>query len=302
MARLATLVRDRRLTRRIEQAQIYGWIVRKRLRAHLDGRLRRSRREPRQPIYLQPAHAVWQLGPRHLVVVGDSLAAGIGDPVPGLSLVGWADRLALALRSRSSAMDYTNLAVKGLTTSQIAARQLPLAQALAPDLIILSAGGNDLLARRWDPDAFRHAYAALLTGLLATGATVFTTSWHNLPLAVPMPTALAQRYSQRLAEAGAIVRAVSEALGAVCVDFWALPELLDARCYSADGTHPNARGYLCVAQILARVLAQHVGLPLDPSSLYHPAETYPAPAPRRTLVDRLPAYLRVGARHQEVLA
>jgi lysophospholipase L1-like esterase len=236
------------------------------------------------------------------VVVGDSLAAGVGDPVAGLSLVGWADRLALALWPHCPSMGYTNLAVKGLTTSQIATRQLPLAQALTPDLIILCAGGNDLLARRWDPAAFRHAYAALLADLLATGATVFTASWHNLPLAVSMPAALAQRYSRRLAEASAIVRAVSEALGAVCVDFWELPELLDTRCYSADGTHPNARGYLRVAQILARVLAQHTGLPLAPRSLYHPAEAGPVPAPRLTLAARLLAYVRVGAQRQEVPA
>ncbi|HVA91115.1 MAG TPA: MFS transporter [Chloroflexota bacterium] len=72
-------------------------------------------------------HPAQQRGLRHLVVVGDSLAAGVGDPVAGLSLVGWADRLALALWSQSPAMGYSNLGVKGLTTSQIATRQLPLA-------------------------------------------------------------------------------------------------------------------------------------------------------------------------------
>jgi lysophospholipase L1-like esterase len=236
------------------------------------------------------------------VVVGDSLAAGFGDPVPGLTLVGWADRLALALRQRCPHMGYSNLAITGLTTSQIAAGQLATVQALVPDLIILSAGGNDLLMRRWDPEAFRNSYAALLAGLIETGATVITTTWHNLPLAVSMPAALAGRYSSRLAEASAIVREVSAALGTVCIDFWQMPDLLDARCYSVDGTHPNARGYLRVAQVIAGEVAVRTGIAVAPGTLYHRAELCGVRAAPRPITSRLWTYLGFGATRREVEA
>ena len=121
---------------------------------------------------------------RHLVVVGDSLGLGFGERVRGLELVGWADRVAMALRALWPGVRYTNLATIGLTTEGIARTQLASALALRPDLIIVVAGGNDLLARRWDAAAFRAAYAELLASLVATGATVLTTTWHDVPAAV----------------------------------------------------------------------------------------------------------------------
>jgi lysophospholipase L1-like esterase len=287
--------------RAVRMAQSYGWVALKRLRGSLAG-TRRPRHAPRsfaQPYAADPCD---QPGPRRMVVLGDSLAAGFGDPVPGLALVGWADRVAVALQMHCPHMAYANLAVKGLTTSQIAAGQLAETRALAPDLIILSAGGNDLLARRWDPAAFRSAYTALLADLTQTGAVVFTATWHNLPLAVSMPAALAERYSRRLEEASAIVREVSAALHAVCVDLWRMPDLLDARCYSADGTHPNARGYLRVAKVIAGEVADRTGTAVRHEALYLQEELRTVPAAPPLIAARLWAYLGFGALYREVEA
>jgi lysophospholipase L1-like esterase len=286
--------RDSRLAHYLEIAPAHAWIARTWLRTRIGGAFRRPGRSIHGPDQHPMPSAGEQPGLRHLVVVGDSLAAGVGDPVASLTLVGWADRLALALRQQCPQMGYSNLAVGGLTTSQIADGQLAAARALAPDLLILCAGGNDLLARRWDPAAFRGAYTALLAGLIGTGAAVITTTWHNLPLAVSMPAVLAQRYSRRLAEASAIVREVSAAEGSTCVDFWNLPDLLDAHCYSADGTHPNARGYLRVAQMFASAVARQTGIEVADSALYQGSERGPAPAPRPSWATRLWAYLAHG--------
>jgi lysophospholipase L1-like esterase len=223
------------------------------------------------PTVACPDEAVGTGDCRQLVVVGDSLGAGLGDPVRGLELVGWADRLALALHSHYPGVRVTNLAQSGLTTAEIMHTQLDRALALRPHLIILIAGGNDLLARTWDPDAFRRAFSALLEQLLG-GATVLTTTWHDLPLAVSMPPALAHRFSLRLGEASSIVRRVSRDLGTPCLDFWHLPDLLDADCYSGDGIHPNARGYLRVAEVVADGLGRHAGMPLPYGALRSPSE------------------------------
>lgn len=249
-------------------ARAYGWIAWKRLR----GRIGRARTLQTAPMAMAAGAA--DLGDpamTRLVVVGDSLAAGIGDAVPGLRLVGWADRLAMALGRHCPQVRCANLAAGGLTTAQVAGRQLAGVRALAPDLIILCAGGNDLLSRRWDPAAFRRDYAALLAALLGTGATVITTTWHDVPRAVAMPAALAERFSRRLAEAGEVVREVSAAHGAVCVDFWRMPMLLDSQCYSADGIHPNALGYLRVAGMLAGSVAEVLGIALPPGAILHQA-------------------------------
>ena len=201
------------------------------------------------------------------MIVGDSLGAGRGDPVHGLELVGWAARLAVALRAQDTGVRVTNLARSGLKTVEIADTQVEPALQLQPDLIVLAAGGNDLLDREWDPHAFRRAYARLVERLQAGGATVITTTWHDVPSAVPMPPALARRFSRRLAQASHVVREVSHELGAACVDFWQLPDLLDADCYSRDGIHPNARGYLRVCEVIAEALSEHAGLNVPRSAL-----------------------------------
>lgn len=108
---------------------------------------------------------------------------------------------------------------------------------------------------------------ALLGSLLASGATVLTTTWHNVTLAVPMSPALARLLSQRLDQASAIVRGVSDELGAPCIDFWHMPDLLDAACCSTDGIHPNARGYHRVAGVVADALGRHTGVSVPHSVL-----------------------------------
>ena len=86
--------------------------------------------------------------------MGDSFTAGLGDPEP-LSpggMRGWADRIAEELSEGRTDFRYANLAVSGLLLRQILDRQLGPAIALKPDLVTLSAGGNDLVFHRSDPD------------------------------------------------------------------------------------------------------------------------------------------------------
>jgi lysophospholipase L1-like esterase len=219
--------------------------------------------------------AVSTVGCRRIAVVGDSLGAGLGDPVPDLELVGWADRIGLALRSYYHGVSITNLAQVHASTAEITCTQLEPTLALRPNLIIVTAGGVDLLSRTWDPGAFRIVYRTLLDQLLASGAIVLTTTWHNAPPAVLMRPALGRRFSRRIGEASMVVRAVSDELGATCLDFWHMPDLLDAGCYSCDGIHPNARGYLRVAEVIADGLARHAALAVPYSALRTKHERQP---------------------------
>ena len=260
--------------RREQPVRSTWWIARRRLRARLfalgntRGQTRVATASSHTTVHDQNQTA----NGRHIVVIGDSLAAGKGDPVVGLELVGWVDRLAVALRHHPAGVRITNLARNGLTTVDIIQSQLDPAMALRPDLIVVVAGGNDLMSRAWDAAAFRGTYGALLARLVISGATVMTTTWHNVPLAVSMPPALARQFSGRLGEASTAVREVSRALGVPCLDFWLMPDLLDSECYSVDGIHPNARGYLRVANVIADGLGRHGDLPVPCAALRSPAE------------------------------
>ena len=108
------------------------------------------------------------------VAMGDSFTAGLGDPEP-LSpggMRGWADRIAEELSEGRADFRYANLAVNGLVLREILDRQLGPAIALKPDLVTLSAGGNDLVFHRRDPDRLAATLDAAVGMLSATGATI----------------------------------------------------------------------------------------------------------------------------------
>ncbi|HOB58365.1 MAG TPA: SGNH/GDSL hydrolase family protein, partial [Rhodoglobus sp.] len=88
------------------------------------------------------------------VAIGDSFTEGIGDPEPQSpgGHRGWADRVAEVLSSQSTDFAYANLAIRGRLLQQISDEQVDSALALNPDLITVSAGGNDIIRPGTDPD------------------------------------------------------------------------------------------------------------------------------------------------------
>jgi lysophospholipase L1-like esterase len=98
--------------------------------------------QPLLPIQARAAAAP-KSGAFRIVALGDSITDGTGDPIGK----GYASRVSEALRKNRRIVIFTNLAVGGAETEDVlavmkkgeAARQI--AQA---DLILLSAGGNDL--------------------------------------------------------------------------------------------------------------------------------------------------------------
>ena len=108
------------------------------------------------------------------VAMGDSFTAGVGDPEP-LSpggMRGWADRVAEELGEGRGDFGYANLAISGLVMRDILEQQLGPALNLKPDLVTLSAGGNDILFHRGDPDRLVATLDDAVAALSATGATV----------------------------------------------------------------------------------------------------------------------------------
>src|SRR5690554_5788165 len=88
------------------------------------------------------------------VALGDSFTEGIGDPEPQSpgGHRGWADRVAEVLSSQTDGLAYANLAVRGRLLQQIVDEQVEAAMTLRPDLITISAGGNDIIRPNTDPD------------------------------------------------------------------------------------------------------------------------------------------------------
>jgi lysophospholipase L1-like esterase len=212
-------------------------------------------------------------GAYRIVALGDSISEGTGDPVGG----GYVTRLAEALRRRGLVVILTNLATGGAETGDVLqAARSPEAQRqiLEADLLLVSAGGNDLShslrrvagaeqgarpeadndSERGDEQALsqaRHNLDQLLRSLRAQNrdAVIRLLGIYN-PFEITVEDA--PRARSQLAEWNAAIESATHAhAGVVAVPvadlFYARPDRL-----AGDRYHPGPRGHEVIAD---RVLA-----------------------------------------------
>ena len=188
---------------------------------------------------------------RTFVAVGDSFTEGLEDDAgPDGRHRGWADRVAAALAVVAGRVRYANLAVRGKLLDQVVADQLPVALALAPDLVSFHAGPNDVLRPRAD-------LAALLGRYEAAVATLRAADRRTLLFTVIERTGrgrTADLLAARFAAFNAGVRAVAARHGAVLVDLGAEPVLADRRLFHPDRLHLAPEGHARVAAAVLEAL------------------------------------------------
>ncbi len=188
------------------------------------------------------------------VALGDSFTEGLNDPGTDGHYRGWADRVAERLSLDDPSFRYANLAVRGKLLDQVVGEQVPLAVQMAPDLISLCAGGNDLLRPGSDPDVMAKKLAAAVRELRSSGADVLLFTGVD-----PRDMPLMRRLRGRFAIFYLHVRSIADLYGCRLVDQWSMQGLRDWRAWSEDRLHMNADGHRLVA---ARVL-DVLGVPFD---------------------------------------
>jgi lysophospholipase L1-like esterase len=178
------------------------------------------------------------------VAIGDSFTEGVGDGDANRpnGVRGWADRVAEVLATRTDDFGYANLAVRGRTMRPILDQQLGPALALAPDLVTVYAGGNDLIRPRCDVDALTEPYDDAVGTLAATGATVGLFTAFDPGGGGPFA-----RLRGRFAVYNERIREIADRHGAVVLDSWRMrpehPELM----WSEDRLHLGPLGHQAVA-------------------------------------------------------
>ena len=184
-----------------------------------------------------------------LAVIGDSIAAGVGDGV------GRDDSWAALLAAAVDAEDYLNLGEPGLVASAIRSTQLEAAIRFGPDLAVVCAGGNDVFARAFDPVHLACEVEALIGGLAARGTLVVTFGLFDLSVTGLVPAERRPELRQRLLTLNAVTRRTTRRHRGIHVDFFddlvRHPGLL-----SADDLHPNRRGHAHIAAAVLRALSR----------------------------------------------
>ncbi|MGW6725728.1 SGNH/GDSL hydrolase family protein [Nocardia sp. NPDC055029] len=212
--------------------------------------------EADDPLLISPDEAVallrgapWQ----RFAVLGDSFAAGTGDPSPGYASTGWADRVAAILSAVNPALAYRNTGRIGATSTQVRERQLPEILEFAPDLVHVSCGGNDLFEAGGDLGRLRENLSAMFAALTEAGAQVsaFTVAdvWEIERMA-PM-----RAMRPRMAAMNDVIRSVAAEYDAVLTEFWDHPVRTRADLMSADLIHFTMSGHAVAASAVVHALA-----------------------------------------------
>ncbi|MDX3324418.1 SGNH/GDSL hydrolase family protein [Streptomyces sp. ME02-6979-3A] len=209
--------------------------------------------------------------------IGDSFTEGVGDPGPGGTLVGWADRFAVLLADQLPAPDavvgpvddthgnfrYANLAVRGRLLDQIVEEQVPRAKELAPDLVSFCAGGNDILRPGSDPDDVAERFERAVADLTqAVGTVMVTTGFDTRGIPV------LKHLRGKIATYSAHVRSIADRYDCPVLDLWSLRSVQDRRAWDNDRLHLSAEGHTRVALRAAQVLGLDV--PADPDQVWPP--------------------------------
>ncbi|MGI5193357.1 SGNH/GDSL hydrolase family protein [Streptomyces sp. CA-288835] len=199
------------------------------------------------------------------VAVGDSFTEGVGDPGPDGAFVGWADRFAVLLADRRAEgdFDYTNLAVRGKLLDQIVEDQLSRAIELAPDLVSLSAGGNDILRPGTDPDEVAARFEGAVAELASAVGTVLVTTGFDTR-GVPV----LRHLRGKIATYNGHVRAIADRYGCPVLDLWSLKTIQDRRAWDGDRLHLSPEGHTRVALRAGQVLG--LAVPADPEQPWPP--------------------------------
>ena len=196
---------------------------------------------------------------RRFVVVGDSVAEGLGDPVDGYVNLPWADRIAVELTAARPELAYLNLGERELRAAEVRARQLEPALAFRPDLAMVAAGGNDALRRSYRPETVDRDLAAIVSALRDTGADVITVGLFDVSYAPAFRPKVRPQLGDRMRELSHRTRELGAALGTLHVDLTYHPAVRLPGIYSADGLHGNLRSHaICAAEAIRR-LGAHLG-------------------------------------------
>ena len=202
--------------------------------------------------------------PVELLVLGDSIAAGLGAGRAKHTLGG---RLARGVaRDARRSVRLRSAAVVGAETSMLAAQLASLPASYRPDVAVVVVGGNDVTHRVPVAESVRDL-AEAIDLLRERGAEVVIGTCPDLGAlrAVPQPLrALGSRASRQLADAQ---RATALAHGARVVSlahvvgpfFLAEPDEM----FSPDRFHPSAHGYERTATAMLPSVLAALGLAHD---------------------------------------
>lgn len=186
------------------------------------------------------------------MALGDSFTEGIGDPEPSSpgGHRGWADRVAEVLAGAAGEeFSYANLAIRGRLLRQIVDEQVDPALALHPDLITISAGGNDVIRPGSDPDEVAAYLDGGIERLRGGGATVVLFTGTDVGF-----SPVFRGIRGKVAIFNENLRTIAARHDCIVADQWGFSAIQDPRMWAPDRLHLNPLGHHEVARLVLAAL------------------------------------------------
>jgi lysophospholipase L1-like esterase len=209
--------------------------------------------------------------PLRLLMLGDSIAAGLGAERPKDTL---GARLARGLaKELHRPVELRTGAVVGSESSALAAQLERLGPSYRPDVAVIVVGGNDVTHRVPVAESVSHLEEAILA-LCDRGAAVVVGTCPDLGLLRPVPQplrALGSRMSRQLAVAQAAA-ATRNGAHAVSLRHVVGPFFITNpdEMFSLDRFHPSAMGYKRTAEALLPSVLTALGMRAELPFGHHP--------------------------------
>ena len=181
--------------------------------------------------------------PIKMVVLGDSLSAGLGLS----ATAAFPARLQKSLQNKGIVVDMINAGVSGDTSSGGRDR-LDWSVPEGTEAVILELGANDAL-RGIDPKLTRSALSDILTRLKARGVAV-------LLCGMVAPPNYGSDYATRF---NAIYPDLAKSFGVPLYPFFLEGVATDAKLNQADGLHPTAEGVDAIVRNILPVVEAFLG-------------------------------------------
>ncbi len=190
-----------------------------------------------------------------IVALGDSISFGVGD-TQGVDVgPGWSGRLALALGSA----EHQRHAWPGARLTEMLQTQLPATLIAAPDIALVSIGGNDAIRRGFNAEDFTAQLQQALLALREFVPTVVTLTLPDISRTCQIPKGLRPHLHHRVALLNAAIRNSVAGTNTLVLDRWKDESAYLELNLASDRVHPSPAGY----QSLARATATLLDLPAD---------------------------------------
>lgn len=193
---------------------------------------------------------------RRFAVLGDSIAEGVSEVVPGYCPLPFADRVAAELARVAPDLIYLNLGRRGLRAHEVRAGQLATALRFRPALALVACGANDALRPGYETraDLVDAEQRAVIRALQEAGALVVTVSIFVRPAYPSLPGWLRPTGTERMRMLGERTCALAAELGTVHLDLARHPIASSMDSTSSDGLHGNGRAQSVAAAEMVRAL------------------------------------------------